>query len=536
MVSVWVAAACLLGSAGLAQAAGPSYSVRGIRWSGPIQPRMRAVLAGVGAGQLGRKLDLEQAQAMASAATLRLRQAGDLVALVVLTQQGWQRFQRTGSLTYRVFEGRVGAVRVQSNTSHVASARLERVAREALCPRGLGDCVLSKRGMERAQLLLQDTPGLHLAPLALTPHGVGLGQTAVEIAASASEAPVTGAVSLDNYGVPQSGQNRAGLSLSANNLLHMGDVWTGSFQDTDRHEATGALGLSLPLGDQGWRVDLNGARTTYAVPLVQASGAADTATAGVSYPLVRGLGSDWRVSLDGVWTRSELTVLGLPAAAPRRIIAAEATLTGDSGERNNLLWGDAWSAVLSVLSGTVSQYLAVPDTTGEVGRFTKVMGNALAKVNLEKGGLYTLWNVRGQWSDHNLDPYEELPVGGLTGVRAFSAAEGSLTRGVFSTLELRQRLPWRGNVFAPGVFIDYANGNFLAHPYPSWQLNLGYENSSLPNHRVWSDYGLGLDWASPSGMALSVTWATRMPGSAQPLYRPPGSAQNRWLGSLSWQF
>ncbi len=527
---------CLLGSVSLAQAAGPSDSVRGVSWSGPTQPRMRAKLAGLVASQLNHKLDLDQARAMARAATLQLRRAGDLVALVVLTQEGWQRFQRTGELVFRVFEGHVGAVRVRSNTSHVASARLERVARAALCPRGLRDCVLSRRGMERAQLLLQDIPGVHLTPLTLTPHGVGLGQTAVQIAASASEAQVTGAVSLDNYGVPQSGENRAGVSLSANNLLHLGDVWTGSFQDTDRHEATGALGLSLPLGYQGWRVDLNGARTTYAVPQVQASGTADTATAGVSYPLVRGLGSDWRVSLDGVWTRSELTVIGLPAAAPRRIMAAAATLSGDSGERNDLLWGDTWGAVLSVSSGTVSQWLAVPDTTGVLGRFTKVMGNALAKVNLDKGGLYTLWNVRGQWSDHNLDPYEELPVGGLTGVRAFSAAEGSLTRGVFSTLELRQRLLWRGNVFAPGVFVDYANGDFLARPYPSWQLNLGYENSSLPNHRVWSDYGLGLDWASPWGMALTVVWATRMPGSARPLYRPPGSAQSRWLGSVAWQF
>ena len=497
---------------------------------------MRAVLAGVVAGQLDRRFDLEQARTMARAATLRLRQAGDLVALVVLTQQSWKRFQRTGNLTFQVFEGRVGAVRVPSNTSHVASMRLERVAREALCPRGLQNCVLSRQGMERAQLLLQDTPGVHLAPLTLTPRGVGLGQTAVQIAASASEAQVTGVVSLDDYGVPQSGENRAGVSLSMNNVLHAGDVWTGSFQDTDRHEVTGALGLSLPLGYQGWRVDVNGARTTYAVPEVEATGAADTATAGVSYPLVRGLGGDWRMSLAGVWTRSQLTVIGLPAAAPRRIVAAEAALTGDSGERNDLLWGDTWSAALSVVSGTASQWLAAPDTTGVLGRFTKVTGSALTKVNLDKGGLYTLWTARGQWSDHNLDPYEQLPVGGLTGVRAFSPAEGSLTRGVFATLELRQRLLWQGNAFAPGVFVDYANGDFLAHAYPSWQLNLGYQDSSLPNHRIWSDYGLGLDWASPLGITLSLLWATRMPGSAQPLYRPPGSAQNRWLGSASWQF
>ena len=391
----WAATAvCLIGSASLAQAAGPSYSVRGVSWSGPIQPRMRPMLAGLAASQLDHKINLDQARIMARAGTLQLRRAGDLVALVVLTQGGWQRFQRTGELTFQVFEGRVGAVRVRSNTSHVASARLERVAREALCPQGLGDCVLSKRGMERAQLLLQDNPGVHLMPLTLTPHGVGLGQTAVQIVASASEARVTGAASLDNYGVPQSGENRAGVSLSANNLLRMGEVWTGSFQDTDRHEATGALGLMLPLGYQGWRVDLNGARTTYAVPQVQASGTADTAAAGVSYPLVRGLGSDWRVSLDGVWTRSELTVIGLPAAAPRRIIAAAATLSGDSGERNDLLWGDTWSTVLSLSSGTVSQWLAAPDTAGVLGRFTKVMGSAFAKVNLDKGGLYALRSCR----------------------------------------------------------------------------------------------------------------------------------------------
>ncbi len=533
---VWVVAACLLGPVIPARAATASPSVRRVGWSGRIQRRMRAVLSEVLHAQRGRRLDLAQAQALARAATVRLRQAGDLVALVVLTRRDWRSFEHTGNLTFRVFEGRVGAVRVQSNTSHVASARLRRVAREALCPNGLGDCVLKKRGMERAQLLLQDTPGVRLAPLTLTPAGVGLGQTAVQIAAAASEARVTGAVSMDNYGVPQSGQNRAGVSLSANNLLHMGDVWTGSFEDTDRHEATGALAVSLPLGYRGMRVDLNGARTTYSVPQVQASGLADTAAVGLGYPLVRGLGSDWRVSLDGVWTRSKLTVIGQPAAAPRRIVAAEATLSGDSGERNQVLWGDTWSAALSVLSGEVSQRLAAPDTTGVLGRFTKVMWNALAKVDLGQGGLYTLWNVRGQWSDHNLDPYEELPVGGPTGVRAFSAAEASVTRGVLLTVELRQRLLWRGNVFAPGVFIDYANGDFLAHPYPSWQANLGYENSNLSNHHVWAGYGLGLDWAAPWGMTLSVVWANRLPGSSQPLYRPPGSAQNRWLGSVAWQF
>lgn len=74
---------------------------------GPDSTQMRAVLAAAASGRLDRKVDLDQARALIRAATLRLRQADDLVALMVLTQEGWQRFQRTRKLTFRVLEGRV---------------------------------------------------------------------------------------------------------------------------------------------------------------------------------------------------------------------------------------------------------------------------------------------------------------------------------------------------------------------------------------------------------------------------------------------
>ncbi|WP_267220370.1 hypothetical protein [Dyella silvae] len=135
---------------------------------------------------------------------------------------GRAAFFQTGELRLTVLEGHVGAVTL-NNSSRVNDDRLARLATEALCPDGVGDaCPLTAKHLERAQLLLQDEPGVSVAPTALSPEGVAVGQTSVNLTTTSSIPLVSGYAGIDNYGIPASGMNRLGAGVVLTDLLHAG--------------------------------------------------------------------------------------------------------------------------------------------------------------------------------------------------------------------------------------------------------------------------------------------------------------------------
>jgi hemolysin activation/secretion protein len=186
--------------------------------------------------------------------------------------------------------------------------------------------------------------------------------------------------------------------------------------------------------------------------------------------------------------------------------------------------------------GRKSQDVVGIDTTGMVGNYTKVSLSLLDKQVLNKDW-YALFNMRAQLGSRNLDAYEAMSVGGVTGVRAFSASEGSLNNALFLSTELRRlvRLP-DGSQIAPGVFIDYITGRVVHSPYAGWQTSLGYADPNLSNHRWLAAWGLGVDWVSPKGMFnASMTIAWKLPGSPDSVVSP-GSARARVLLSAGLKF
>jgi hemolysin activation/secretion protein len=514
-----------------------AIAITAAEWSGAPRETFGPLLDDPLHETVGKSLTGKQIAALIADLTERVRKAGYVVGQVVMLQSDLDGLRRHGALKLVVYPGKVGAIRVKSNDSRLNDDRLQRTAEHAACPAGVGeDCVLTAAAIERMQLLVVDVPGVRLDPVGLSADGVPVGQTAIELSARRGTKLFTGNVSTDNYGYPVSGQYRFGFGAQLTNLFTIGDVISANGSITEIGTLAGAVGFSAPLGYDGLRMVANYSRSQYSLAAVNTSGSADTGRLGLSYPVVRGLDGNWVASLDGGYTRSQQTVASLVAFQPRELAQINATVTGNSGERDLQLGNSYWTTALIMTHGWVSQDLqGGTDVTGVLGEYSKVRASVLRKQNLGESGFYVLADLRGQAADRNLDFYEKLQFGGQGGVRAYRVDEGSFDAGGILTVELRRMFRLSsGHVVAPGVVFDGALGWFNMAPYSNWQTNLGYTSPNLPN--FWGVMGAGpaFDWVTPQGMTFSITWTTRLPGSPDSINHP--GATNQFLASLSLRF
>lgn len=517
---------------------GVSHAVTSVHWAGVGSDDVQRLLDAGIASQRHDLLDAERIDALCQQLTDALRRAGYMVAQVVVTQRDREAFENTGELRLTVFEGKVGKITVH-NSSRVRDSRIENIATDALCPNGVGDqCVLTSKRLERAELLLQDVPGVKLDPVTLGPKSVGVGQTAVDLTTAQNQPLVSGFVGVDDYGMASTGVGRLTAGVTLTNLLHEGDVLQVQGTATNRHEDAGSLLGSAPLGNGGLRGQFSVSHFLYSVPEVGSSGNADTFTAGFAYPLRRGLGGNWTFALDGLETISRQDVGGMQAFAPRKIYSGRLSLQGNAGDRPMQLGDSYWTSSASWEFGDVSQDLGgMSDLSGQLGHFNKFNVSLLGKLNLgATDKWYVVGSLQGQYATRNLDWSEKLNIGGQSGVRAYRADEGGLDSGVLLSLELRRlfTLPNGGHV-SVGPIVDYAAGVLNAHPYDGWQVMNGYSDPTLSNHRTLASWGVGVDWVSPHGYSASLTWSTRFPGSADSV-NYPGSASSRILASLTTKF
>ncbi len=387
------------------------------------------------------------------------------------------------------------------------------------------------------QLLLQDLPGVKLEPLSLNgAGGVSEGQTALEISAKRGDRLIAGSLGLDNYGAEASGIYRFAFSSTLTDLLGFGDVLTLAGSVTDKYTLAGSLGFSAPIGYQGLRGQATYSHSEFSLPQTSVAGSADSVRLGFAYPIKRGLDANWTVSLDAGFAESRQTVAGIQAFPPRDLYTANLTLSGNSGDRGIQLGQSFWSAVAIVTHGLVKQdLLGATDTTGVLGQYNKFKGLVTVKENLGDSKFYILGDLRTQVADSNLDGSEKLPIGGISGVRAYRADEGSFDGGGILSLELRRLfvLP-SGDALAPGVIFDIAAGVFNIAPYPNWQTNAGYSDPNLNNFRVVAGLGPSIDWISPRGFTASLTYAMAAPGSPDSINFPGSTNQIR--AALGFRF
>ncbi|MDP3702307.1 MAG: POTRA domain-containing protein [Hylemonella sp.] len=365
----------------------------------------------VTAPYVGREIALGDIFTLAQALTVRYRNAGYFLSVVVVPPQ---TLGADGELTLRVVEGYIAAVFIEGD---------QRVAKELAA---LGEKIMATRPLradvlERYLLIANEFPGLQLRSVLTPSEVVG----AADLTLIASIKDVEGFASYDNYGTRYLGPNQAMVGISANQLLGANDqlryigVGTG-----DTELAYHQLAYSQVLNDEGWKVGLTlfQARTQPGDSLSQYDirGRSDGVSLLLGYPVLRTRNRSVlaRLVYDTVDTDTNTQGVRTTEDRIRAVRAGLSWLALDAWEGQNILEVDVSQGV-----GGTSKGDALKSRAGADGMFSKVVFDYTRFQPL--GGRWGVtMGMAGQWSgDTPLLSSEQFALGGRRFGRAYEAAE-----------------------------------------------------------------------------------------------------------------
>jgi hemolysin activation/secretion protein len=441
------------------------FVVTGVSVFTPEQ--LRALLAD---GE-GRELTLAQIEAFAARITALYREHGYILARAYVPAQE----MRGGVVELAVLEGRVGKVDI-TGLRHYSADYVRRYVEPRSPSR-----VFEAGDFERGLLLLNDLPGLSVKST-LKP-GARTGTTDIVLDAD-KDRLITGALDANNYGSPETGYERFGVSLNLNNPSGLGDVL--AFR-----------GLTSTIGGALWLV-----RLSYAIPVntlgtkiggaythshvgvdvgavvgdVAVRGDGDVGSLYLLHPIIRSrefslyvqAGFDYKDFTNNLEAEQDIP----PQKDRLRVFSVGAFL--DSVDR----WRGANNLSLTLFQG-VGDFLgglhgsndSHASVFGAGGTFTKLTGEASRSQQITA---YTSVFVKagGQWASTSLVSPEQYIVGGPGTVRGYPVAQFGGDRGYALTGEFRWNAPgfgdrqaflgkkW-GDILQFYVFLDHGGANLI---------------------------------------------------------------------------
>lgn len=148
---------------------------------------------------------------------------------------------------------------------------------------------------------------------------------------------------------------------------------------------------------------------------------------------------------------------------------------------------------------TVGDYTRVVGPALQPGTYKRVDVGGKTQTTLDSAGTVTLvGRAKGQWASRNLDSYNQIALGGLAGVRAYTSIDGVGDRAVLGTLELNKAFPGQ---WSAGVFYD---GGYV-------QNSVNPVGAQTSNHDTLQAVGLKLQGRAP-GVDYSVVMAKGVGG------------------------
>lgn len=425
-----------------------------------------------------------------------LREAATLIA-AYYRNQGWvvdvqlpPQDITGGIVTLQVNEGVFGDVQVDGEPTLRFDRKLaiERVQKHH--SKGM---LLNTQALDRTLLILDDLPGVNVVGKLAA--GQGANETALVLRMS-DEPLVRGDVNLDNYGARSTGATRLSSNFTLNSPAGLGDMFSANLLLTEGSRF-GRVAYSLPVGQSGWRVSMNGSGMDYKLiapefAALDGKGKSTYAGADASYPLLRSRSANLYLNFavdhkdfDNQANRartSHYTTNSFTAGLTGNVFD---TLGGGGANSANLAFSQGLLDFGALDSGE-NQALA--------GRFNKLRYALSRQQALGKTvSLYLAYS--GQLANRNLDSSERFYLGGANGVRAYPSSEGGGSEGQQLSLELRWQL---------------GGGMDLSPFYDRGRVRQQTQNATArPNEYELSGYGLTFGWTLPSSVALKFTWARR---------------------------
>ncbi len=490
-----------------------TVEVKAFQFSGNAQFTGEQLHALVADAQ-GKTLTVAELNAVATRITRAYRTAGFFVARAYVPAQEIMG----GVVRIRVVEGHYGRFILDHH------ARLELARAQAILDAVKDHDIVSVDTLERAMLILNDTPGVHVTRVSVSP-GEQVGTSDFNVATEPTPA-FAGVVAADNYGSRYTGRNR----------LSFNGAWDAPTQAGDRLELfamttgddgldSGRLGYSRLLTPTGLRGQAAVSHTSYALgdtyAALDATGHADTLDAHLSYPLV--LTETHRLTMQAGGSLSHLVdeVRSTQTRTRKRAEAVDAGLEYSSvadGARTQA-GGTLTYGHLGLLDATA----AAQDATGAHagGDFAKLFAHAELQRALA-GAIVLDARARAQASltGKSLDGSQKLEITGSDGVMAYAPGEALGDTAAVAHVALGRRFELGGVTLTPQVFVD-----------EGWSHNR-FAVAGTAASRTLGDAGLGAVAAWKS-VSLSMQWAARTQGG-RPTAEP--TASHRVSAQLSASF
>jgi hemolysin activation/secretion protein len=398
---------------------------------------------------------------------------------------------RDGHVTVRVLEGKLSAIVVEGNKGYKAKTLLRPFEDLLGAP-------VAKDEVESALLTLTNYPGL--SAFGVLGAGQDIGTTKLTLRVQ-KEDRVSFDAGLDNQGSKLSGENRAQLAMSVNNLFGQADqlrAYALYGFDPDDSSANGLYGgfrYTLPIIDSRNFIYVGAATNSYKIGeasdtdinVTEPQGDAFEATVGYRHAFAPSRITTGGFEFELQSKKSEFETGGLTAFEDKLTILRSAidwTLVDQRFRGVNtisLAYSHGFEDFLGSLGPYDSTVQGGASRPGATGKFDKIEADVARLQRLTKNSSLLL-HIRGQYSDDPLVSLEQTSLTGPNAVRAFHVTERAADdpslqnadsaladSGVVATLEWIFSIPgladrpafgnrtW-GQVLQLSLFADYAHG------------------------------------------------------------------------------
>jgi hemolysin activation/secretion protein len=450
---------------------GKSIEVKGFKLSGTLHVSSEKLLPLINS-YAGKSYTLSELEKIASLITKAYREEGYFVARAYIPKQSMSE----GILEIAIIEGNYGAFKL-TNTSLVNNERVQGMLDDVK-----GDNIVSVNTLERAMLIINDTPGAKVTGADVMP-GSKVGTSDFAIKTEATN-PYSAYIVADNYGSKYTGRYRANIGLSANSPLGYGDKFgINGVLSSSSDLKNGKVYYNFPLMDNGLRGELSASKTTYSLAeeyaALDALGNSTSLEASLSYPVIRTREETLKLSLGYAHKNIEDEIRSTTTLTKKE---ADAFTLSASYSKNCILFGlqSTTSATLSLIAGELDD----PSNLDTDGSYAKIAGT------LEKGfqlslefSLTTSLRFQKALNNKNLDGSEDFSLGGAYGVRAFPDGEHSAENGYIVGAELFYALPsfeginHKASLFADTGYAKMENPTGATEARRLNDIGLGYQAS-----------------------------------------------------------
>lgn len=442
----------------------------------------------------GARLSLGDLEAMAARIAEYYHQHGYFVARAFVPAQKIV----DDVVTIKVSEGRYGDIQLHNQTN-VNNGLVKGLLS------GLDSgAPITVDPLETRLLLLSDLPGVNVSSTLVPSTTPGNSDLLVDVTPGRR---VTGEIDADNGGNRYTGDIRLGGTVNLNEPFGLGDV-------ASLRLLTSGHGLRYGRASYQLQVDRATIGVAYSdlhyelgkqFSSLHANGTAQVATLYGSLPLIRSRRSNLYVGVNYDHRTFEDRIDLFSSVAKRH---ADVLTTSLYGDHQDDVWGGGYNTFTLALSyGSLDIETPQARAADALGARTDgAYGKAWLNVSRLQHvtDIFSLYgSATVQWASKNLDPYEQLILGGMDGIRAYPQGEAYGDEGYVLYLEgrlllagLSARVP--GQVHLLG-FVD--NGGITVARDP-WT-----EGS---NHRHLSSIGLGLDWTEQGNFALKTYYAWKL--------------------------